>query len=218
MNTKLKNYFPMLKTRNEILTYIHSKNYLTEVFSSWEESDQKKFLDYCTGARGIKMTYDSFFKEIMNPEYAPERLENLLSALLGSKITIREILPNDSTRIADETSLLITDIVVELENGSLVNVEIQSVYNIVFFEKSTTPFHEISDHYVHHGRTIFDIGLDLKLPEEYLLISLDIFKENRQTYGIRSELDAWLAFLSQDKPEETIDDLKHQLAELKKQS
>ena len=37
------------------------------------------------------------------------------------------ILPNDSTRIADENSLLITDIVVELEDGSIVNVEIQKI-------------------------------------------------------------------------------------------
>ena len=37
------------------------------------------------------------------------------------------MLPNDSTRIADEGSLLITDIVVELEDGSLANVEIQKI-------------------------------------------------------------------------------------------
>ncbi len=29
------------------------------------------------------MLYDSFFKEIMNPEYTPERLNSLLSLLIG---------------------------------------------------------------------------------------------------------------------------------------
>ena len=39
-------------------------------------------------------------------------------------------LPNDSTRIADENSLLITDLVVELDDGSLADVEIQKIgYN-----------------------------------------------------------------------------------------
>jgi hypothetical protein len=33
----------------------------------------------------------------------------------------------DSMRIADETSLLITDIVVELEDGSIANVEMQKI-------------------------------------------------------------------------------------------
>lgn len=36
-------------------------------------------------------------------------------------------MPNDTTRIADESSLLITDIVVELDDGSLANVEIQKI-------------------------------------------------------------------------------------------
>ena len=36
---------------------------------------------------------------------------------------ILKILPNESTRIAAEKSLLIMDIVVELEDGSIANVE-----------------------------------------------------------------------------------------------
>lgn len=46
---------------------------------------------------------------------------------MGKKIEIIEVLPNDSTRISDETSLLITDIVVRLEDGSLANLEIQKI-------------------------------------------------------------------------------------------
>lgn len=40
---------------------------------------------------------------------------------------------------------------------------------------------------------------------QFVLISLDKFKENRHNKGIRNELDAWLAFLSQDKPGEIIE-------------
>ena len=73
------------------------------------------------------MLYDSFFKEIMNPETTPERLEEFLSLVLKQKVTILKVLPNDSTRIADESSLLIMDIVVELADGSMANVEVQKV-------------------------------------------------------------------------------------------
>lgn len=38
-----------------------------------------------------------------------------------------EVLPADSTRLADETSLVIMDIVVELDDGSVSNVEVQKV-------------------------------------------------------------------------------------------
>lgn len=73
------------------------------------------------------MLYDSFFKEIINPEYTPERLEEFLSLILRQKVTIKTILPGDSSRIADENSLLIMDILVELEDGRLVNVEVQKI-------------------------------------------------------------------------------------------
>ena len=63
----------------------------------------------------------------MNPESAPERLNEFLSLILGTQVRIHTVLPNDSTRIADESSLLITDIVVELRDGSLANVEVQKI-------------------------------------------------------------------------------------------
>ena len=71
--------------------------------------------------------YDSFFKEIMDPDTAPERLEELLSLILGQKIRILKVLPNDSTRIADESSLVIMDIVIELADHSIANVEVQKL-------------------------------------------------------------------------------------------
>ena len=43
------------------------------------------------------------------------------------KVTIKEILLNDSTRLSDESSLLITDIIVELEDGTLANIEVQKI-------------------------------------------------------------------------------------------
>ena len=96
-------------------------------YASWKEKYQQEFLDFCTDEKGVKVLYDSFFKEILNPEYAAGRLEDWLSVILGEKVTILSVLPNDSTRIADETSLLVTDIVVELEDGSIANVEVQKV-------------------------------------------------------------------------------------------
>ena len=63
----------------------------------------------------------------MNPEYDASRLEDFLYIFLKKKVKIIQVLPNDSTRIADEMSLLITDIVVELEDESIANVEIQKI-------------------------------------------------------------------------------------------
>ena len=123
----LRDYFPMLPTREELLTTIHSDQKLELEYGLWKEKYRQEFLDFCTGEKGVKILYDSFFKEVLNPEYAAGRLEDWLSVLLGEQVKILSVLPNDSTRIADETSLLVTDIVVELGDGSIANVEVQKV-------------------------------------------------------------------------------------------
>lgn len=127
MNTKLKAYFPMIRTREEILRDIQQNINLTERFYSWKEEQREEFMDFCTGVKGVKMLYDAFFKEIMNPETVPERLEDFLEVLLQRKVKIIEVLPGDSTRLADEQSLLIMDILVRFDDGSYCNVEVQKI-------------------------------------------------------------------------------------------
>ena len=63
----------------------------------------------------------------MNPDTRPERLNDFLSEILGKKIKILKVLPNESAKIAAESSLLIMDIVVQFEDGSIANVEVQKV-------------------------------------------------------------------------------------------
>ncbi len=46
---------------------------------------------------------------------------------IRAKEEIYQVLANDSTRIADEESLLITDILVELSNGCLADIEVQKI-------------------------------------------------------------------------------------------
>ena len=125
--TKLKQYFPMIREREDIKQEIYENPKLLEKYREWDEEQQEEFLDYCTGVKGVKILYDAFFKEIMNPENTPERLNELLSLLLGQSVTIKRVLPGDSTRLADEQSLLIMDILVELADTSLANVEVQKI-------------------------------------------------------------------------------------------
>jgi len=135
----------------------------------------------------------------------------------------------------DEDTLLIMDILGELEDGSLINVEIQKqsyaflaeriscylsdlvmrqyarvrgtkgsaftyrdikkVYIIVIFEQSMGAFHQTNDRYIHHGKNIFDTGLQLELLQECCLVSLDVFRKIPYP-KIRNEQTAWLSLLS----------------------
>ena len=124
---KLQQYFPIIRGKEEILKEIGKKPHLRTLFSSWKTEYQEEFLDFCSGAKGIKILYDSYFKEVMNPEYDSMRLESFISTILGYKVKILQILPNDSTRLTDETTLLWTDVIVELADGSIANVEVQKI-------------------------------------------------------------------------------------------
>ncbi len=124
---KLAKYFPMLKTREEIQNEINENPKLSAIFESWRKDQQDYFLDICTGVKGCKLLYDTYFKEIMNPETTPERLSRLLSIILKRKVKVIKVLANDNSRLGEELSLVITDIVVELEDGSIANVEVQKL-------------------------------------------------------------------------------------------
>ena len=127
MKNKLQMHFPMIRTRGEIMAIIEDSERLKRMFYHWTEEQRQEFLDFCTGVRGVKTMYDCISKEVLNPEYNPERVDELLSLLLKQKVRVVEVLPNDSTRIADETSLVIMDIVVQLKDGSIANLEIQKI-------------------------------------------------------------------------------------------
>ena len=88
MDNKLREYFPLIRTREELLAEIHSKPELNKAFRNWKYEYQEEFLDFCTGVKGIKILYDSFFKEIMNPEYTPGRLSELISLLIGQNVRV----------------------------------------------------------------------------------------------------------------------------------
>lgn len=127
MKNKLQNYFPMIRTKGQVLEEIRNSPKMWKTFCGWEEKYQQEYLDICTGVKGVKLLYDTYFKVIMNPDTRPERLNDFLSEILGRKIRILKVLPNESARIAAESSLLIMDIVVQFEDGSIANVEVQKM-------------------------------------------------------------------------------------------
>ena len=250
MRSTLKNYFPLIRTRQEIDEEIQKDLFLFHRYSTWTKDAREEFLDFCTGVKGVKILYDSFFKEIMNPEYDPERLNDFLSLLIGQNVRLKEILPVDSTRMSDESSLLSMDILVELEDGTLADLEVQkigylfpgqrsacysadlllrqykrirsekkrlnqrfsykdikAVYVIVFFENSPKDFKRFSKEYKHTVQYVSDTGVELHLPQKFIYICLDVFKQKQdnEDVTIHNKLEAWLTFLCRDEPEKIIE-------------
>lgn len=51
----------MIRERKEVLTDIKNNRFLRMEFEQWTEEQQEEFLDFCTGAKGVKIVSDSFF-------------------------------------------------------------------------------------------------------------------------------------------------------------
>ena len=116
-----------LRTRDEVFQEIKTRPELYKEYCQWPEQFRNEFLEFMMGVRGVKMTYDPFFKHIFNPEVHPERLSELLSLIVGKPLKVKRELPKEHSRITEKGSLMIMDILVEFENGEMGNVEIQKI-------------------------------------------------------------------------------------------
>lgn len=123
------NHVPQeLKTprlREEVLRQIHDNPDTSLKFATLDAEQQEVFLQLCMGNRGLKVTYEPFFMKLFDPSFHPERLNRLLSAIMGQNVRVVGTHPREGIRLSDSSSLVIMDLLVELADGSLVNVEIQ---------------------------------------------------------------------------------------------
>lgn len=89
------------------------------------EEWKQRFIQYCQGKKTLPLTYDPFYKKIFHPDIHAGRLSRFLSAILGKQVRVVGVLSEGDS--LDGGALLIMDILVELEDGSLANVEIQKI-------------------------------------------------------------------------------------------
>ena len=64
MTNKLQQYFPMIRTREEVLNEIESKSRLKNLFYEWTEENQNEFLDFYQNA---ELLFIDFFAEWCGP-------------------------------------------------------------------------------------------------------------------------------------------------------
>ncbi len=88
------------------------------------------------------------------------------------------------------------------ERKSFSYKDIKKVYVIVLFEKSTSFFHQFPGICLHHGKTVFDSGLNMELLQEYYLVALDVFQKIPYPEGEKSEQRAWLSLLTTENLED----------------
>lgn len=80
--------------------------------------------------------------------------------------------------------------------------QMKPVHLVVLLEKSTKEFRAVAPAYIHRLENSFDSGLELNLLSNLTYVCLDTFADVRE--NITNKTDAWLTFLSSDKPEDIL--------------
>ena len=62
---------------------------------------KRRFQEYMSGVKTLPLTYDPFFKKMFAPEIHSERLSDFISSILGQKVKVKCMLPNEN-RIVNE--------------------------------------------------------------------------------------------------------------------
>lgn len=112
------------RPEEEVVQELKGTPELYRRYFQMEQGWKQRFMDFCCGRKTLPLTYDPFFKQIFHPDIHPERLSRFISSLLNIKVHVKGILPAEDCML-DGESLLILDVLVELEDGSLGNIEIQ---------------------------------------------------------------------------------------------
>ena len=124
---KLKRYIKENSCQVEELERRLAKNpLLYQGYLALSGEWKRRFQEYMSGKKTLPLTYDPFFKKMFSVDINSDRLSDFIGSVLGERVTVKCMLSNEN-RIVNEASLLIMDMLVELEDGSLVNVEIQKV-------------------------------------------------------------------------------------------
>ncbi len=189
MMNKLQQYFPMIRTKEEVLREIENNSKLKEIYENWQEDEREEFLAFVTGTKGVKMMYDFISKAILNPEIYEERVEEFLSLLLQHRRVRKK-----NKQEGKKTKSCYRDI--------------KDVYTIVLFETSPSQLHKFRDVYLHHFEQKSDTGAEMNLLQKYLFVTLDNFRSIKHNKSskmiINNRLEAWLAFMCMDESDDIL--------------
>ncbi len=111
-------------TEEEAVQLLRKSPTLFTEYHAMNKHWRQRFLDFLTGKKSLPLTYDPFFKRIFHPDIHQDRLESLISSLLGIEVKIIGILPNEDSMLSGE-SFVVMDLLVQISEGGLCAVEIQ---------------------------------------------------------------------------------------------
>ena len=108
-----------------ILETIEKDAELLEFWNCLSEEKQQEIREVDEGIRVPDFLCDSIFKGIFDPDVNKERLSRFISSILGKEVKVLHSLGNEGFHSSVHSKGIVLDIVVQFEDNSLGNVEIQ---------------------------------------------------------------------------------------------
>lgn len=119
--------FPSFSSNSEAKEHLARYPAVWEKFLKFPAELQEELLGFCLGEHGLKITYDPVFQRVFHPSKHPDRMESFLSSFLGRNVRIIDILPRQGTQMVEKGSFVILDALIQLDDGSYANVEMQKI-------------------------------------------------------------------------------------------
>ena len=114
-----------------LLERVRQDDVLLSLWNCLPPEAQREFLEIDRGQRVPDLLNDTIFKNIFDPDEHGERLSQFVSSILGKKVTVLHSLSSEGRRHSVYSKGIILDLVVQFEDGSIGNVEIQR-YGVAF--------------------------------------------------------------------------------------
>lgn len=214
------------KTKDEVLQQIRRNDRTYQKFLNMPFSYQEKILDFLCGKRGLEIVYDPFFQHIFNPEHHPERLESFLTEYLGNSVKIKQVLPREGIHLTEKGSFVVMDIIVELSDGSIMDVEMQKrgydfpgersncyVADMVMRQYNRTRTNLADKFHYKHMRPVYLIILMEHSPEQFQKASPIYIHHRNIAYdsGIKLNDLEHISYISLDTFHETVQTISTKL-------
>ena len=94
-------------------------------FDKLSKQGQEEMLAISDERRVPNLLSDTIFKTIFDPDVKDSLLSDFISCILGRKVKVLHSLKNEGLRHSSYSKGIVLDIVVQFEDGSIANVEIQ---------------------------------------------------------------------------------------------
>lgn len=108
-----------------IMEQVYKNNELLSIWNRLSNETKQKIKEVDERKRVPDLLCDTIFKGIFNPDVNKDKLSQFISCIIGRKVKVLHSLDKEGYRLSIHSKGIILDLLVQFDDGSIGNVEIQ---------------------------------------------------------------------------------------------